>query len=244
MTWLAPVLLWAPTLFDQSVAQVLHRNFPEAQYILIDLASREVVGSRWSAPDSPIPVGSLTKPFVALAAREQTLRCKPAECWLSSGHGRIGMTGAIAESCNSYFLQITRLIDPVRLSGILSRYGLPAPQSTDPETLTGIGANWLIAPSALSLAYGELASDHAVIRKGLRDSAHHGTAKAIRLPVLAKTGTAPCTHARKAPGDGYVAVLYPAQHPKYVLLVQVHGVSGAVAATTAARMVTVLRDGK
>ena len=75
-------------------------------------------------------------------------------------------------------------------------------------------------------------------------SARWGTAQALRADVLAKTGTAPCSHSRKAPGDGYVAILYPAQSPRYVLLVQVHGVSGAVAAGTGSEMLAVIRNGK
>lgn len=246
MTWIAPFLLWAPTLFDQSVAKVLQRNFPEAQYILMAAGTNTVLDSRWIGADLPIAMGSLVKPFTALAAEGKTARCEPAECWLLSGHGRIGLKQAIAYSCNSYFLQLSAGIAPSRLQSITQRYGLPAPNSFSPATLTGVGREWRISPFALAAAYSQLAfaSEAEIIREGMRASAREGTAKAIRLPALAKTGTAPCSHARKAPIDGYVAAAYPADSPKYILLVQVHGVSGAVAASTVGRMITVLRDGK
>ena len=248
MTWIAPILLWAPTLFDQSVAHVLEQNFSEAQFILIDLKSNELLGSRWAGAELPVPVGSLVKPFTALAATgpRKVLRCNPAECWLRSGHGDIGLVQAMAQSCNSYFLQLAGSVRADRLGTITQQYGLPMPKSLSKETLAGMGHDWRISPMQMAIAFGALATAPGAeaIREGMRDSARDGTAKAIRVSALAKTGTAPCTHPKRAPGDGFVAVLYPAQTPKYVLLVQVHGVSGAVAASTAARMVAVLRDGK
>lgn len=247
MTWIAPILLWAPTLFDQSVAKVLHRNFPEAQYILVATGTNTVLDSRWIGSDLPSSMGSLVKPFTALAAEHKPARCNPAQCWLGgAGHGLIDLQQAIAHSCNSYFLQVSASVHPGRLQTVAQRYGLPMPDSLSPAVLTGIGREWKISPVVLAEAYSKLAftSEAEALREGMRASAREGTAKAIRLPALAKTGTAPCSHAKRAPVDGYVAVLYPADAPKYMLLVQVHGVSGAVAATTAGRMLTVLRDGK
>jgi cell division protein FtsI/penicillin-binding protein 2 len=246
MTWNAPIQLWAPTLFDQSVAKVLQRNFPEAQYVLMAAVTEAVLDSRWTGSDLPALMGSLVKPFTALAAGSAAAQCDSAKCWFRAGHGRVGLKDAIAHSCNSYFLQVSANIAPARLQSVAQQYGLPMPDSISPAALTGMGREWRIAPIDLAKAYSRLAfdSEAAVVREGMRASAREGTAKAIRIPALAKTGTAPCSHARKAPIDGYVAVLYPADVPKYMLLVQVHGVTGAVAAGTAARMLTVLRDGK
>ena len=249
MIWTAPVsLLLASTLFDQSVVQILQRNFPEAQFILVETTRGQVIGSRWTDSTVPVPVGSLVKPFTAIAAgpSRRSFQCDPAKCWLQAGHGRLTLVQAIADSCNSYFLQLARGISEDQVRTVAQRYALPLPASMAPEALTGFGADWLISPVVLAKAYGEiaLAQEASTVREGMRESANHGTGKAIGLAALAKTGTAPCSHVQKAPGDGYVVVLYPARSPKYVLLVQVHGVSGAVAATTAGRMTTVLRDGK
>jgi len=80
------------------------------------------------------------------------------------------------------------------------------------------------------------------VRQGLALSAQKGTGKAAgaSLPhnaVLAKTGTAPCTHAKKAPGDGFALVMSPADHPREVLLVRLHGRPGYIAAGVAGRMI-------
>jgi hypothetical protein len=97
---------------------------------------------------------------------------------------------------------------------------------------------------ALALAALPQAHDTRAILQGMRYSGRFGTAKLLEGEASAKTGTAPCSHNGTAPGDGYVAMLYPPDAPKYVLLVQVHGFSGAEAARTAAKMLSVLRYGK
>jgi cell division protein FtsI/penicillin-binding protein 2 len=73
-------------------------------------------------------------------------------------------------------------------------------------------------------------------------SAQKGTGKAAgeslpHVSAMAKTGTAPCTHAKKAPGDGFALVMSPADHPRAVLLVRLHGRPGFVAAGVAGRMI-------
>ena len=47
MTWLAPLLLFAPTLFDQTVGRILQRKSLAAQFLLIDIDSNEIIGARW-----------------------------------------------------------------------------------------------------------------------------------------------------------------------------------------------------
>jgi hypothetical protein len=75
----------------------------------------------------------------------------------------------------------------------------------------------------------------------MAESAQRGTGAAVghalRFPdALVKTGTAPCTHSRGAPGDGFATVLTPANQPQILLMVRVHGVPGAQAAKTAGEM--------
>ena len=86
------------------------------------------------------------------------------------------------------------------------------------------------------------------ILEGLALSAQKGTAKAVdaALPgmtALAKTGTAPCTHKKKAPGDGFALVMFPAEHPRAALLVRLHGRPGFMAAEIAGRMVAKIEGG-
>ena len=82
---------------------------------------------------------------------------------------------------------------------------------------------------------------------GMSESARRGTAaevdRALSFPdALAKTGTAACTHSRRAPGDGFTVALYPADEPQLLLLVRVHGVPGAQAAKIAGQMLHKIED--
>jgi cell division protein FtsI/penicillin-binding protein 2 len=246
MIWYAQLVLLAPTLYDQSISRLLQRDFPTTQFLLVDANTRELIGGHWVAPERPVPMGSLVKPFSALSGAALKFRCNPLECWLPAGHGEMDLAHAIAESCNSYFLQLNAAAIPEQVRTMALRFHLPDPHDYRASTLTGIGTQWPISPRQIATAYAVLASDGSAtgIREGMRMSAKYGTAKALRSDALAKTGTASCSHAQRAPGDGYVVVLYPASSPRYVLLVQVHGVSGAVAASTAGEMLKVIRDGK
>jgi cell division protein FtsI/penicillin-binding protein 2 len=98
----------------------------------------------------------------------------------------------------------------------------------------------------MAQAYVELAHEHgqAAVREileGMADSARQGTGAEIDrlLPLrnaLVKTGTAACMHAHRATGDGFTVVLVPADDPRVLLMVRVHGVPGAKAAKTAGEM--------
>jgi cell division protein FtsI/penicillin-binding protein 2 len=113
-----------------------------------------------------------------------------------------------------------------------------------------MGSAWRLSPLEVARAYAELASRRAEpgvaeVIEGMRLSASVGTAAAVGSALrgstaLAKTGTAPCSHSPRAAGDGYAVVVYPGDSPRYVLLVQVHGVAGRQAAETAARLLPVL----
>jgi cell division protein FtsI/penicillin-binding protein 2 len=54
--------------------------------------------------------------------------------------------------------------------------------------------------------------------------------------ALVKTGTAPCIHAKRAPGDGFAVAIWPADDPRVVLLLRVHSAPGAEAAATAGKI--------
>jgi cell division protein FtsI/penicillin-binding protein 2 len=100
----------------------------------------------------------------------------------------------------------------------------------------------------MARAYLELARtyDQAGVRQildGMAQSAARGTGaevdRALAFPdALVKTGTAMCTHATRAPGDGFAIVMVPADHPQILLMVRVHGVPGAMAAKTAGQMLS------
>src|SRR5258708_9177431 len=109
-------LMRPAVLPEQSAAIVLQRGFPDpgVSYLLLDAASGRLICSRWDHPDEPIPVGSLVKPFTALAYgatrnfRFPAVICKGEQtrCWLPQGHGRMELKTALAHSCNAYFLEV------------------------------------------------------------------------------------------------------------------------------------------
>jgi cell division protein FtsI/penicillin-binding protein 2 len=222
-------LLAAGTLYNQSVSRILEQRFgdPAISYLLIETKSGEVVASRWEHADAPVPLGSLLKPFTALAYGAEhrwefpKLRCKPSECWLNRSHGELDISRAIALSCNSYFHQLS--MDSDVAAEYLQHAGLR----------TG-------SPLELARAYRAVISQPS-IRAGMALSAKSGTAKALGSGVLAKTGTSACTHHPHAPGDGFVVAMYPATAPRYTLMVRLHGAPGAKAAEVAAQMLKELK---
>jgi hypothetical protein len=228
----------------------------EVNYLVVDVRSRQVLASRWPDADSAVPVGSLVKPFTALAYAGPfpEFECKGAAngCWRAKPHGAMNFINALAESCNAYFLQLAERVDAGALAAVAATFGIPAPQSNTAQARIGLGDAWRIPPVALARAYAELAvraGDPRVdqILAGLQRAARTGTARAAGSPVdrvLAKTGTAACVAPRPHKGDGFTVVLYPAEAPKTVLLVRVHNVPGAEAAKTAAKLLRVLREGR
>jgi len=234
---------------------LLDRAFPQQDlnYLVLDARTREVLDLRWPESDTPIPVGSLVKPFTALAFAGPfpQFDCKGAAsaCWLAKGHGRLRFVDALAHSCNAYFLNLARKVDMPALARVCAAYGVSAPDAATPEARIGLGTDWRIAPLSLTRAYAELASRSGEpkidsILAGLERAAKSGTASAIGRGEMAKTGTAPCVEHLGHAGDGFTMVLDPAEAPRLALLARVHNVPGAEAAKTAARMLKVIQAGR
>ena len=242
------------SLFAQSAARILEREFAsrEVSFLLLDVRSGAVLASRWDDAAKPIPMGSLVKPFTALAYGEEHQFRYPTHlclggaggCWLPRGHGQIGIASAIADSCNSYFRMLTASMTSADVVPAADRFGLdpPASQLSGPD-LIGVGNRWSISPLHMAHAYLELnrRREQPGVREvveGLSQSARRGTGSEVdgalrHSSALVKTGTAACTHHDHAPGDGFVVALVPAAQPELLLMVRVHGVPGAKAALTA-----------
>ena len=247
------------SLFAQAAGQILNRDFPsgDVSFLLVDAPTGRVLASRWDNPEAPIPLGSLVKPFTALAYGEHHGFRYPAHicrgtatgCWLPRGHGEVNLSSAIAYSCNSYFRMLTANMTASEVSPTAMRFGLePPPQETAGVALAGLGNRWLISPLSMARAYLELVQRRdqpgvRLILAGMAQSARRGTGAAVdrALPfpdALVKTGTARCTHAKRAPGDGFAVVMAPSDDPQILLMVRVHGVPGAMAAKTAGQMLS------
>ena len=248
----APVAGPKQDLHTQAASAVLARDFNDRDlsYLLLD-ENGEVMAQRWEHVERDLPIGSLAKPFLAVAYGQThpsypEFRCTGKKtCWLPRGHGKLQIREAIAVSCNSYFHQL--IADAgTDFAQALANYPVHGPPGSAEKVST---VDWA-APVPLAQAYLDLtrhAQDAAVlpVLQGMALSAQKGTGKAAgaALPhnsVLAKTGTAPCTHAKKAPGDGFAVVMTPADHPRAVLLVRLHGHPGSVAAGVAGRMLAAI----
>jgi cell division protein FtsI/penicillin-binding protein 2 len=227
----------------------------DVNYIVVDVRTRQVVKQDWPDAETPIPVGSLVKPFTALAVSgpfpEFVCNGTIDRCWLQKGHGPEQFRDALSNSCNAYFLALAKDVDAHSLAVVAAKFGIPPPAADAPEARIGLGRHWQISPVALTRAYCELTSRSveprvAEILAGMKLAAESGTARAIGLGLngrsaLAKTGTAPCVEQRKHEGDGFTIVLGPADAPRVAILVRVHGVPGAEAAKSAAVLARSLR---
>jgi cell division protein FtsI/penicillin-binding protein 2 len=245
------------SLFAQSAAETLTHDVPDTNvsFLLLDAHTGELIASRWENPNLPIPLGSLAKPFTALAYGERhefrypthTCRGSKTGCWRPGGHGEVNLTAAIAFSCNSYFRFLTTDLSADDVSPTATHFGLDPPDGgIQGAELAGLGSRWRISPMHIAHAYLELVHSHehpaiAQIVAGMELSALRGTGsevgRALRSQrALVKTGTAACTHSRRAPGDGFAIALVPADDPRLLLMVRVHGVPGSIASKTAGQM--------
>src|ERR1700740_735247 len=236
------------TLFSQSVIRILDSEFqdPGISYLLFDARTQVLLSSRWEDAARPIALGSLVKPFAALAYAEAhnfeypTHLCKgeASGCWQVHPHGELDIVSAIAVSCNSYFRALGASLKGEQLLSAANTFGFDAPNpELSGDSLMGLGEQWRISPLHMAHAYLELyrRRDQPGVREllsGMAQSAQRGTGAGVGRALkpteaLVKTGTAPCKHIPSAPADGFVVALVPANQPEILLMIRVHGVAGA-----------------
>ena len=244
-------------LFAQSAARIAAHEFQDDRlaYLLLDTVSGMQIGARWENARVAIPLGSLLKPFAALAYGDQNCfefprhlcRGTASGCWFPNGHGEVGLADAICFSCNAYFRVLTAKMNANNLWPTARQYGIELPpENISGASLMGLGDVWLVSPFNMARAYLELfrRRAHPIVREilaGMDRSARLGTGAEVdrslgSLEALVKTGTAACTHESRAPGDGFVIAISPAAAPKILLMVRMHGMPGAHAAKIAGQM--------
>ncbi len=251
------------SLFAQSAVEILQRNYvrSETSYLLLDARTGALLAGHWENSQKPIPLGSLVKPFTALAYagahdfHYPIYECKgkASGCWQPQPHGKLDVISAVAVSCNTYFHFLAQNIPPEHLATLAQSFGLESPGADSTAAdLMGLGVQWRISPLHMAQAYLELYRRKeqpgvSPLIEGMRQSALHGTGAAIghqlkQTRALVKTGTAPCTHASWAPADGFVLALVPAERPEILLFVRIHSVTGAKAAETAGHMLRQMEE--
>jgi stage II sporulation protein D len=169
------------------------------------------------------PVGSLQKPWVLAAWAEAhpdetppALACTAASgCWRPSGHGRVDLPRAFAQSCNAYFLALARATPEELRARTLSGAGFEVPRPLSPEASIGLGplaALPRISPDRLLRSYRDLltrpwpARDELrrALVDGMRAAALDGTGAALALRgQFVKTGTVPALDGRPNATSGW-----------------------------------------
>jgi hypothetical protein len=160
-----------------------------------------------SAPDQPLAVGSLVKPFLAKAwatahpgAASPRFGCAAGSgCWLPGGHGDLGLAGALTVSCNTYFVRLAEATPMDVLAATLAAEGFQSrPRSARQVLGLGRDSGPAITPSALLRAYVRLVTEpwpgaepiRQEVLAGLREAALTGTAAGLaHRGFWAKTGT-------------------------------------------------------
>jgi cell division protein FtsI/penicillin-binding protein 2 len=267
---------WPDALLSRrSAALLLEQRFskPDVEYILVDARTGEILSARWEKPNEPVPLGSLVKPFTALAYGEEhsfqfpEFEChgKRDRCWYPRGHGQINLVQAVAQSCNAYFLMLASDLRPSSVAAVLRRYSIyDVSDKVSADSLVGLGSAWKISPARMLRAYAELSRRRdqpgvSEIIRGMEISERSGTGLAVGSALrrsgataITKTGTAPCVHSDDPEagthhgfaGDGYVIALYPAADPQLALMVRLHSAPGSKAAEVAGKMLRTIADGK
>ncbi len=155
----------------------------------------------------PMAVGSLQKAFVLKAWAEQhadtpapVIACTPSShCWKPSGHGSLDLIQATSQSCNAYFIALSRATPKSRVQAHLNANGWRGTLTTDDDAI-GLSQDLSIHPFELLKRYHELVfrpwslgePHRKAFLQGMREAAITGTAKGIRQRGLwAKTGTLP-----------------------------------------------------
>lgn len=207
---------------------------PECELLRLDIQSDRIDAAMWRDVQRPVLPGSLVKPFTALAygAKFPKVVCKG--CRPGVVHGEIELIDAIAQSCNRYFEELSLRVRHEQACLVAANYGLPAPPDSV-DARVGLGRLWRVEPAQLARAYARLLANREdatvkLILEGMKRCAVRGTASVLQGKALAKTGTAPCEHLKRMPGDGLAVAMWPVESPRTLALVREHGVPGAVAA--------------
>ncbi len=198
---------------------------------------------------APRPVGSLQKPWAVAAwgqahphEKPPLLECtKESGCWKPSGHGRVDLARAFAQSCNAYFLALARATPEDTRARALSDAGFEVARPLSPEATIGLGpldSLPRVSPATLLSAYRDLLTRpwpsrddlRLALVDGMRAAALDGTGALLaRRGSFVKTGTVPSLEGRPLATSGW-ALAASAGGESLVLALLSDGTGSAAAA--------------
>lgn len=177
---------------------------------------------------------------------------------------------ALAYSCNCFVAHAAERFGPGELAAELARAGLASASGlvateasgrveratgADAQRLQALGeAGVLVTPAGLAMAYRQLArrlfqpESEAVlrtVRDGMKESVEFGTARLAAVSGVAVAGKTGSTLAENGEAIAWFAGWLPADAPKVLVCVMLHGRSGgADAAPVAGRILDAFRNGR
>ena len=268
----------------QSAVEQAARSTPEARILVLDLATRRLLASHRlsEAARTLAAPGSTLKPLVlySLIAGGRWDPDRRVACdrkLVVDGH-RLACTHppappfdapeALAWSCNSYFAEIARALEPgelgrlLRPTGLLSVTGLAGKQASgeaaaefrepingDAAQLALLGVEGIrITPLELAVAYRWLALELAahpgsqaarVVHAGIEDSASFGMARQAGLGGVPIAGkTGTAEGTASSLSHGWFVGLAPAEQPQFVVVIYLPASRGEDAAHVAAELLS------
>lgn len=226
---------------------------------VVDLSSGGWVRRPAAFEDRPLPAGSLFKLATTLAALSSeeapgSFMCDGARCWLKSGHGRLDLDAALAQSCSSHFAQLSSRLDTSHVLGLARALGFePSGRLASPVSFAGDEPSLQIRPTRAAMMMAYLATGRPPLEgsrigaaarerigRALIQSASIGTASGLlsHLPrAAAKTGTALTAEGLLL---GWCAGFVPDAAPRYAFAVVVFGSTARQGAVPEAALL--LRD--
>ena len=235
-----------------------------AGFFLAELKDGEAIAVAKAENGSLAPVGSLLKPFAAWYLLERgldakhTILCPPERkrsdelrCWTPAGHGATDLSGALAQSCNYYFLSLFRgqnltsyeawlrekfeWPEMLRITKPVHVYGYDLPSGIAPAKLAHMYARLWNAREAGNAHAVRVATGLKGVCEGTMQEFCHAFAKQNQYEMLlGKTGT---VHEGSQPyGIAAIIVRNKKTNRKLLLLCYEHRKTGAQAALNALRI--------
>ena len=233
------------------VDQATHKREGVVIWTSLEDHEQKIFGNRKWASKEFLP-GSVFKLLIAQAAVDHELsfhyQCtgrdeiegKKRHCWTYKGHGSLDLPGALAISCNLYFENLGVSLGWDKIITVMKQYSSLKSQPLESASMDlarfsiGDEGRFHLNPLQVDQFWNQYVQKiqdplYSSIFQGLRRSAASGgTAsklKKVPLEILAKTGTGDAQNPNYKTNAWFLGA-YPAQSPRYTILIllqEAHG---------------------